>query len=266
MFISPPFIHLNLLSIMNFRRLIFYSLLLVQYAPADSADPTVSRELIRQWVKTEQLISEEATEWKADKQSMQDLLEIYKKELGVLDAELSANKKVDNSEVTADVQSYQEAKQVIVDSLPRLKSRLLLLSNRFPTPLLTEIKADLEVLRLSSSAATSRETLKSMISVLNAAGSFNRKVTLAEETRELEGGKKMIVDVIYLGLCRAYYVTAKGNVSGVGIPSVNSVNGWQWSPDPSISNDVRRAIRIYKKETQPDLIELPVQILTVKNQ
>lgn len=246
----------------SFRRLIFYILLFVQYV---QADPAASRELIRQWVKTEHLISEEAAEWKADKKRMQDLLDIYEKELEVLNKGLISLVDLDTGgfiiidPAPLEIESYAEAKKVMAAVVVTLKPRVVTLAKQFPKPLRDEIASDLEVLR--SKQALPKQALKSMIEVLNAAGRFNRKTTLSEEVRELEGGKKMIVDVVYLGLCRGYYVTDSGNVAGVGIPTVS---GWSWSSDPSMAKEVRRIIRIYNQETQPELIKLPVKILTVK--
>ena len=52
-------------------------------------DPTASRELIRQWVQTERLVSEEKNTWKVEKQNMQDLLDLYQKELTLLNEEIT---------------------------------------------------------------------------------------------------------------------------------------------------------------------------------
>ena len=54
-----------------------------------TADPESSRELIRQWVQTERIISEEKSAWQVEKQQMQELLGIYQQELKLLDEELN---------------------------------------------------------------------------------------------------------------------------------------------------------------------------------
>ena len=53
-----------------------------------AAEPVSSRELIRQWVQTERIISEEKSAWHVEKQQMQELLGIYQKELKLLEEEL----------------------------------------------------------------------------------------------------------------------------------------------------------------------------------
>ena len=49
-----------------------------------AVDPAASREMIRQWVQTERILSEEKTSWQVEKKRMQDLLDLYQKELGAV--------------------------------------------------------------------------------------------------------------------------------------------------------------------------------------
>ena len=67
--------------------------------------------------------------------------------------------------------------------------------------------------------------LSPIIAILNAAGSFNRTLTLAEETRTLANEKKITVSVLYLGLCRAYYAADIGPLAGTGVPAATGATG-----------------------------------------
>ena len=95
------------------------------------------------------------------------------------------------------------------------------------------------------------------IALLSTAGRFNRSLTLAEETRTLDGGKKVSVDVLYLGLSRAFYAARSGELAGVGIPQKD---GWEWKAQPEIAEDVRVAIAVYRKDKQPQLLKLPIAL------
>ena len=241
-------------------------------------NPSNSRELIRQWVQTERIISEEKTTWQVEKQQMQDLLEIYQQELKLLNEELnlagsSADLIDENKEkLESGLAQYREAKQILRSSMASLIPRMQNLVGRFPAPLVEELGSDIDLIRSPQALDKPRDVLKSIIAILNAAGSFNRTLTLAEETRTLANGKKITVSVLYLGLCRAYYAADVGPLAGTGVPAATAATadtaataaagGWLWTEDGGIADQVRRTIAVHKKSAQPQLVELPVQLQT----
>lgn len=225
--------------------------------PADSA-----RAIIRQWVETERLISEEKTSWEVEKKQMQSLLELYRKELTLLDEELqkaggSAELvDQDKNKLEAELKQFRAAQRSLTDAMAKLLPRVRAIVSQFPDPLVDDIQVDVDVLNAPDALGKPRDVLRSMISVLTAAERFNRTVTLAEETRQVRD-KKVSVDVLYLGLARAFYVAGSGDIAGVGTPGQN---GWQWKDEAAIADDVRRAIAVYQKDEQPQLLKLPVAL------
>ena len=134
-------------------------------------------------------------------------------------------------------------------------------SGRFPAPLVEELGSDIDLISSPEALDKPRDVLKSVIAILNAAGSFNRTLTLSEETRTLANEKKITVSVLYLGLCRAYYAADIGPLAGTGVPAATgATGGWLWTEDEGIADQVRRTIAVHKKSAQPQLVELPVQI------
>lgn len=227
-------------------------------------NPSGARELIKQWVQTERMISEEKTAWQVEKQQMQDLLEIYKKELALLDEELEAAggaaELIDSNKekLEGDLAQYREAKRILRSSMASLIPRMQALTQRLPEPLKEELSADIDFINAHEALDKPRDVLKSIIAILNASGNFNRTMTLVEETRSLADGKKITVNVLYLGLCRAYYAADAGVLAGIGQPSLQG--GWSWSQDEGIADQVRTSIAVYRKSAQPQVVELPVQL------
>lgn len=228
-------------------------------------DPAADRELIRQWMKTERLLAEEKNAWKVNKQRMQDLLDLYQKELKLLNEEIekagaSAGLVDERKEkLESGLKDFRDAQRLLAETLARLLPRVRGLARKLPAPLQDELEADIDFLRSPDALAKPRDVLKSMLAVLTGAGRFNRSITVTEETRTLSDGKKMTVDVLYLGLARAYFATASGQTSGIGTPGDD---GWQWQDRPDLAANVRRAIAIYRKDKQPQLIRLPVGLST----
>ena len=70
-------------------------------------------------------------------------------------------------------------------------------------------------------------------------------------------GTQVRVQVLYLGLAQALYVSKSGRLAGVGRPGPD---GWIWERNNKIANDVTRAIRVFRDETIPSLVNLPVEL------
>ena len=75
---------------LHFTYLLLGSLLLPAHAQTSEASEKAdaTREYIKQWVETERIISEESINWKSDQEHMQTLLNVYQKELSLLNEEL----------------------------------------------------------------------------------------------------------------------------------------------------------------------------------
>ncbi|MBK1830492.1 DUF3450 family protein [Verrucomicrobiaceae bacterium R5-34] len=226
-------------------------------------DPAAHRELIRQWVQTERLLSEEKNDWQVEKQRMQDLLDLYQKELKLLNEEIekagSSAGLVDSrkSKLESELKEFRDAQRLMADTMARLLPRIKSIIQRLPAPLQDELAADIDFLTSAEAMGKPRDVLKSMLSVLSGAGQFNRTITLGEETRTLQSGQKMTVDVLYLGLARAYFATTSGETAGIGQPGKE---GWVWQDQADLADDIRQAIAVYRKDKQPQLIKLPVGV------
>ncbi len=229
-------------------------------------DISKEREIIRQWVQTERLISEEKSAWDEERQRMQNLLALYKKELTLLNEELkqsgtsAAHVDEEKQGFEKQIKEYREAQMLLSETMARLLPRVKRLIARFPHPLLEEISSEVETLNAPDARAHPRDVLKSTLAVLSSAARFNRSITVTEEIRTLDQHKKRTVRVIYLGLCRAYYTSRQGDTAGIGTPRKD---GWQWTPAPELASDIRNAIHVYQKNKQPQLVKLPVKIESI---
>lgn len=234
-----------------------------QETPEPALDPVATRELIGQWVQTERLLSEEKTSWQVEKSRMQQLLDLYQKELKLLDEEITkagtSSGMVDERQqlLKKEIKEFRDAQRVLADAMARLLPRIQAIIPRLPQPLLDEISTDSDLLLSAEALENPRDVLKSMLAVMAASGRFNRSVHVVEETRELSGGKKMTVDVIYLGLARAYYASDAGDTAGVGTPGKNA---WQWQEQPKLASEIRKTIAVYRKDTPPQLLQLPISL------
>jgi hypothetical protein len=94
-----------------------------------------------------------------------------------------------------------------------------------------------------------RDALRALLATVSKAEAFNRRVT---RTREVRNGRE--VDVLYLGLARAYYLGA--GTAGLGQPGPD---GWTWHEQPDLASPLKNALAVLDKKRPPETVRLPVQ-------
>jgi hypothetical protein len=224
--------------------------------PAGDAAVVELREAVRGWIEVEDRISAEAADWQVEKDRTGRLLALYREELKLLDEELAkagtsaggheermaaAGKKLKRLRAVQD-----QAKGTVAASVPRL----LKLADQFPGPLRAEAADDLATLEAWKPGDAPRDGLRALLGVLSRADTFHRRLT---RTSEVRGGRE--VEVLYLGLARAFYV---GNgTAGIGVPGVA---GWSWSERAELSGQLERALEMLDQKRQPGVVKLPMQV------
>ena len=219
----------------------------------------VAKELIRQWVKTEQQLSEEEETWKQEKAHVSELLELYSKELVLLNEELAAVPSVElddaNKQKLDEQIKMDDLKRVeLRDFLVRLKPRVLALVKKFPEPLQDQIFETMLELDSPDVDGSARDLLMPMLSMIDSGNSFHAGVYRTRH-KVLIGEDEWQAEVMYLGLGRAYFWV--GEKAGVGSPGAE---GWQWKRDDALLREVKKAMSVFDKQTQPQLIQLPLKV------
>ena len=226
-------------------------------ALAVDVDVVELRETIGKIVDVKAQAAGERMAWEARKAEMAELLELHRREMAMLDEELEvaggAAAGYDEAKRGAEeaIAEFRRVRALAGGLLERLKPRALALADRFPAPLAEEAKGDRVKLESWEAGDEPREGLQAILGMVAKAEQFNRRIRRSSEVRD---GQE--VEVIYLGLARAYYLGRSG-VAGVGEPGPE---GWAWTERKSIAGEVRKALAQLDKKRPPDLVELPVKI------
>lgn len=215
------------------------------------------RETISKIVDTQSQSSRERSDWSARKDQMAALLELHRRELALLDEELeqagqSAGPYDETrEEVQAELERLRASRRLAAEAVARNTPRMLALAARFPAPLAQETAAERLGLESWQAGDEPREALQAILGLLAKAEQFNRRITRTQEVRD---GRE--VEVVYLGLARAFFADRSGN-AGVGEPAAD---GWNWTARPEIHAEVTKAFATLDKRRPPQLVELPLQI------
>jgi hypothetical protein len=226
----------------------------------------VFRAKTEQWVETRQLISQEKTQWEAERETLRatrDLLEQQREALAAEIAELEESNTASDDErrdLLLERGDYQRAGRALEERIRSLEEEVLALAPRLPQPL--QEKLELLLVQVPTDPAKASpplgQRLMSVLGVLAQAEKFNGTATFVGETRAVGGDQKVQVRTLYSGLAQAVYVDAQGKNAGIGRPGPD---GWEFTDDPELADDARRLLDIY--EGNVDVIEfvrLPIEI------
>lgn len=245
-----------------FTRPLAFALLSLAAAPVTArGDEAVRlatlRETIASIVDVQTRASQELRDWEARKATMADLLDLHRREIELLSEELGESGRSapghDDSvtEARDEIAALGEARARVADAVSRARPRMLALAGRFPAPLADDCRSELATLAAWEPGGEPRDALQPMLGVLAKAAQFNRRISRAMATVE---GRE--VEVLHLGLARAFYADRGGN-AGIGLPAAD---GWQWRPDPTLNRAILRAFEILDQKRPPTRVELPLHI------
>ncbi|MGB0326705.1 MAG: DUF3450 family protein [Akkermansiaceae bacterium] len=240
---------------------VLLSLILCTSAQEPDKEPPAipTTKLVEQWLGTERLLSKEAGDWLAEKDHTNQLLELYRKELALLDKELAAAGKnaglVDEEAETlkAKVQASETARRQAIAFLTKIKPRVTKLVGRFPVPLQDTVEQEAFSLKSEVTNENAAEILRSLIKILQDAARFNRSFTFDEEEITLNG-ESYAAKMMYFGLSRAYFLA--GEKAGLAIPGED---GWTFQERNELAGELTRAFAIQAKETQSGFFTVPLK-------
>jgi septal ring factor EnvC (AmiA/AmiB activator) len=226
---------------------------------------TDARSTIEKWVETRQLISKTRSDWQTDKDTLEQTVALYERELKSIDEQMS-KVSTNNTQVTKEMaeaealkKSSNEARDRAAQFVTDFEARLKKVVPQLPAPLQEIVKKDMA--RIPSDPANTKmlaaERVQVCVGVLNELDKFNNAVNVFNEKRKNDKGEEVAVQSLYVGLGAGYFVNETADFAGVGAPGAN---GWEWVNQPDIAATVQEAVKIYRNEKTARFLTLPVAI------
>jgi hypothetical protein len=223
-----------------------------------------TRVTMDKWIETQQIISKERKDWEQGKEILTGRLELVKNEIDLLRGKIQeaqasvAEVEKKRAELTAESDRIAAMGATLTEAVTRLEGEVKPLLQKTPEPVLSRL--ELLIQRIPENAATTKvsapERFQNVIGILNELTKANNEISVNREVRELAGGKPSEVQVIYVGLGQAYYVSG-GREAGIGRPGAD---GWKWEPSKAVAGDIHTALEILQGKHSPAFVSLPVTI------
>jgi hypothetical protein len=223
-----------------------------------------TRTTLEKWVETRQLISKTRADWQGAKETLQQSVALFERELqGV--QEQSSKLSTNNTQIDKERREAEAAKQSAEESLVRARefatafeSQIRTLLPQLPSPLQETLQP--LVLRMPADAntkMTAAERLQVLVGILNEVDKFNSSVSVFNEKRRNSRGEEMAVETVYVGLGSAYFANETGEFAGRGSPGPK---GWEWQIQNGLGPSIRETIKIYRNEQPAHFVSLPATI------
>lgn len=220
------------------------------------------QEQLKQWVLTRQLISREKADWAEQKATWQSLNEIRRQEKEQLEEFTTAARKripqiSAKKEALADEEKdLRQWRKDTLRGVDEWEGSLRPLLSRFPAPLRRSLRDPISRLEAGEGddSRPLQERVRDVVLILQGFREFQDSLTIDKEVLSLEGEERE-VDVLYVGLGRAYFTDPSDSVGGYGLPSEE---GWKWQVESSIAAEVRKAIEMRRNQIPPEFLTLPI--------
>jgi hypothetical protein len=108
----------------------------------------------------------------------------------------------------------------------------------------------------SNTRVTVAERFQNVLAVLSELNKANSELSISYEIRKFADGSSGEVQVIYLGLAQAYYISPRGD-AGIGRPGED---GWTWTPAPEAARSILSTLEIIQGKESPAFVPLPITI------
>ncbi|MFA5554493.1 MAG: DUF3450 family protein [Phycisphaerae bacterium] len=230
---------------------------------ADRVEQTKSA--LEKWVETQRIISQEKHDLRIAREMLTERIELLEREVVSLSGKISeaeesiaeADKK--REELIEENEKLKEASDSLVAVLVVLEDNITQLLKRLPDPIRERVKPLSQRLPVSreQSKLSAAERFQNIVGILNEIDKFNREISVTSEVRTLNDGRTVEVTAVYIGVGQGYYVSANGDVAGIGTASKDL---WIWTTSNDSAKQIADAIAILKNEKVAAFVQLPVKI------
>lgn len=219
--------------------------------------------LMQQWLAIEQQREQMRLSWQEEKQVLSQRLELLNAESSGLNKHLNKHsglktKAQQKREELASEQNTLEARQQqLKGSLASANRHVKSILPRLPAPLAEHWQENLNKLALLEDHPSKRLDL--YLDMYKSFDRFREKVTLHQALMPIAGNgeQEILVDQIYLGVAKGWYLSRDGQYAGFGQAGSDQ---WQWQADNALASELQALIEAGKQPEKATILPLTVKL------
>lgn len=226
-----------------------------------------TQHMLSEWISLEKQISEEKFEWIEQKEVLENSIEFMDTEIESLQdiietaEETASAGERKRSGLDEEKAKLDAATDDITAAVEVYENRIKELSLTWPNAFRESVETFLKRIPTEEQSTTTPITtrLQNVVAIMSQFDKFQSVVTKDTGIQEV-GGEPREVTTLYFGFAYAYYVDGTGEYAGYGYPS--SDKGWEWTTDPSLSENVSQLVSIYDRSIDARFLGMPAKIVT----
>lgn len=235
-------------------------------APAEEASLKELDGLVGRWIGLRTTMAQEERSWAARQDQWLAEINLLEQESKALDQQMATFGETASSEEQAQAQllKHKQAMRAelgrLAPVLDRAERELITWETRLPKSLRLPLAPLFKALPKTSADAEKREVthrVQTLVSLFTQIENLQHGFHTTREMVEIEAGTRRQVDVLYVGLARAFAVSLGDDWAAVGTPGDHE---WHWQAQPEHAAAVRNAINLLKRQKAAELVHLPMQL------
>lgn len=252
---------------------LFLMTLLLAGGPLMADDPAKSlatlEGLVNTWTRLRAEIASEKREWAEQRKFLLAERDLLRGEVDRLSGEIarfrefSTAEEREREELLQQVETLSATLEDLEPVLTRLEERIRSLSSGMPSPMQSDfesIVAGFPEVDAETSSSRVVDRMQSVASALVFVEELHPQLHVVREMLEVGEDSRREMDVLYIGLARAFAVSGSNDWAGVGTPTPS---GWVWNARPELASTIRNAIEISRQRGSAAFLELPFSLLNV---
>jgi len=233
---------------------------------SEEASPAALEALVGEYVRIRAVLSREKRDWTEQERRLQEEMALLEAEKGQLEktlqryAEEECRQKRERREQTERRQVLAAAIDGLSPPLDEAERRLRLWRRLIPPALSADLDSVFRDLAAEVPAGGREDRLRRLQRVMALYAQIEQMQTRIHAVRErlpVEPNIRREVDVLYVGLARAFAVSGDNQWAAVGHPGEA---GWIWVADAALAPSVRRAFDMHGRQTTAQFVSLPMQL------
>lgn len=242
------------------------------WLPAEESSLQVLDRLVGRWMDLRVTLASERRDWTGRRAQWEEEVELLSREAELLAEELNAIRGLADGAEEERV-SLERRRAQLRGVLERLQPRiaqaeaaLRLWETRVPVSLSATFQPAFDQLPVDPDSAQRLPLIERAQTVIAIYAQIEDLQNGIHVTRELlesdgqdaNGEPTRQVDVLYIGLGRAFAVSSDADWAAVGTPAGSL---WQWRRAPDLADTVLSAIRVFRRDVSAEIQLLPMQLV-----
>ena len=232
--------------------------------PAAKPSLEETRLTLTKWIETQQIISKERNDWQQGKEILQGRIELVGKEVAMLKEKIALSQaavvesNTKRDQLIAENDLLKSSTAQLANAVTAMEDQIRKLSKLMPDPVAARLGPLLQRIPIdpANTRVSTAERFQNVLGILTELNKVNSELAVTYEIRTLADGSSSEVQVLYIGLAQAYYISPRGE-AGIGRPTED---GWKWEPAPATSESILMALEIIQGKHTPTFVPLPMKI------